>query len=123
MAAAARGAAIVQARVEQCPTHRSARGEPAAAPAHRHALRQVRDGQLAFGVGIGQADGASRRAPHSPPTCERSRKLPCLDPGLPIELLPDDRSGVRAADLFSELRRDLVGPAHDFAASVSGSKN
>lgn len=51
------------------------------------------------------------------------RRLPYLDPGLPIELLPEDWNGVRAADLFAELRRELAGPAHDFAASVIAGKN
>ncbi|WP_067538020.1 PaaX family transcriptional regulator [Nocardia crassostreae] len=46
------------------------------------------------------------------------RKLPYLDPGLPIELLPDDWHGEQAARLFGELRRELAEPAHEFAAEV-----
>ncbi|MFC9998673.1 PaaX family transcriptional regulator C-terminal domain-containing protein [Nocardia sp. NPDC127526] len=46
------------------------------------------------------------------------RKLPYLDPGLPIELLPGDWHGAQAGELFDELRRELAGPAHDFAVAV-----
>ena len=43
------------------------------------------------------------------------RRLPYADPGLPLALLPADWNGVRAADLFGELRERLAGPAHDHA--------
>lgn len=39
------------------------------------------------------------------------RRLPYLDPGLPLELLPADWPGVRAGDLFSELDARLREPA------------
>lgn len=46
------------------------------------------------------------------------RRLPYLDPGLPIELLPAGWNGVQAAELFERLRDRLADPAHDFAAAV-----
>jgi phenylacetic acid degradation operon negative regulatory protein len=42
------------------------------------------------------------------------RRLPYLDPGLPIELLPPDWSGTKAAASFFALHDTLSGPAHDF---------
>ncbi len=47
------------------------------------------------------------------------RRLPFLDPGLAPELLPTDWHGVRAADLFADLRGRLAGPAHDHVTSVT----
>ncbi|GAA5163731.1 PaaX family transcriptional regulator C-terminal domain-containing protein [Pseudonocardia eucalypti] len=46
------------------------------------------------------------------------RRLPFLDPGLPPELLPRDWPGVRAAELFEELRERLAEPAHRYASAV-----
>lgn len=43
------------------------------------------------------------------------RRLPYCDPGLPAELLPRDWAGVRAADLFFDLKSRLETPAHVFA--------
>jgi phenylacetic acid degradation operon negative regulatory protein len=39
------------------------------------------------------------------------RRLPYLDPGIPLDLLPDGWPGVRAGDLFSELDDRLRRPA------------
>ena len=39
------------------------------------------------------------------------RRLPFLDPGLPLELLPDDWAGARAYELFCRLHEELAGPA------------
>jgi phenylacetic acid degradation operon negative regulatory protein len=39
------------------------------------------------------------------------RRLPYLDPGLALELLPDDWPGIRAAELFTELDERLREPA------------
>ncbi|MEV0644784.1 PaaX family transcriptional regulator C-terminal domain-containing protein [Phytomonospora sp. NPDC050363] len=39
------------------------------------------------------------------------RRLPYLDPGLPISLLPPDWPATRATTIFDELRRRLEGPA------------
>jgi phenylacetic acid degradation operon negative regulatory protein len=39
------------------------------------------------------------------------RRLPYLDPGIPLELLPSDWPGIRAGDLFAELDARLRGPA------------
>jgi phenylacetic acid degradation operon negative regulatory protein len=41
------------------------------------------------------------------------RRLPYLDPGLPVELLPPDWRGVAAADEFFALRERLAAAAHD----------
>jgi phenylacetic acid degradation operon negative regulatory protein len=46
------------------------------------------------------------------------RQLPYLDPGLPLELLPDPWCGETAAALFAELNAQLAGPAHRHAMSV-----
>jgi phenylacetic acid degradation operon negative regulatory protein len=46
------------------------------------------------------------------------RRLPYLEPGLPLEVLPRDWTGIRAADTFFELRRRLAGPAHDYVESL-----
>jgi phenylacetic acid degradation operon negative regulatory protein len=43
------------------------------------------------------------------------RRLPYADPGLPLDLLPGDWNGARAADLFLELRDRLDGPARTYA--------
>jgi phenylacetic acid degradation operon negative regulatory protein len=44
------------------------------------------------------------------------RRLPYLDPGLPVELLPEDWAGIRAADLFFALRARLEEPARAHVA-------
>jgi phenylacetic acid degradation operon negative regulatory protein len=46
------------------------------------------------------------------------RRLPYLEPGLPLETLPADWNGVRAADIFFELHDRLAAPAHRFVDSV-----
>jgi len=43
------------------------------------------------------------------------RRLPFLDPGLPVGLLPADWPGIRAAQLFHDLERRLAGPAAEQA--------
>lgn len=43
------------------------------------------------------------------------RRLPYLDPGLPLEHLPDDWAGVTAGDLFAQLDDRLRGPAGEHA--------
>ena len=48
------------------------------------------------------------------------RRLPYADPALPLELLPADWNGARAADLFSELRDSLEEPAHEHARRLIG---
>jgi phenylacetic acid degradation operon negative regulatory protein len=47
------------------------------------------------------------------------RRLPFLDPGLAPELLPKDWPGVRAADLFFDLRARLAAPAHRHVDAVT----
>jgi phenylacetic acid degradation operon negative regulatory protein len=46
------------------------------------------------------------------------RKLPYLDPGLPLELLPEPWPGARATELFHRLDAQLSAPAHRHAAGV-----
>lgn len=46
------------------------------------------------------------------------RRLPYLDPGLPLTLLPQGWAGVTAEELFAELNRRLSGPAREHALSV-----
>jgi phenylacetic acid degradation operon negative regulatory protein len=46
------------------------------------------------------------------------RRLPYLDPGLPLDLLPGRWNGVTAGDLFAELNLQLADPARRYALSV-----
>ncbi len=46
------------------------------------------------------------------------RRLPYADPGLPLELLPADWNGARAADLFAELSARLAAPAREHAEDL-----
>jgi phenylacetic acid degradation operon negative regulatory protein len=46
------------------------------------------------------------------------RRLPYLDPGLPVELLPDDWIGIRAAEEFFALRALLEEPARAYVQQV-----
>jgi phenylacetic acid degradation operon negative regulatory protein len=46
------------------------------------------------------------------------RRLPYLDPGLPLEHLPADWSGIEAGALFTELDRRLRTSAHQHAAAI-----
>jgi phenylacetic acid degradation operon negative regulatory protein len=46
------------------------------------------------------------------------RRLPYLDPGLPEELLPEDWIGIRAADLFFDLRSRLEEPARAYVTKT-----
>jgi phenylacetic acid degradation operon negative regulatory protein len=49
------------------------------------------------------------------------RRLPYLDPGLPVEFLPEDWQGIAAERLFTTLHARLAGPAARYAAQVLGS--
>jgi len=54
------------------------------------------------------------------PLFTRWRHFPFLDPGIPLELLPDGWNGQVAEQLFAELHA-LLGPlAHDHAAALIG---
>ena len=46
------------------------------------------------------------------------RRFPYLDPGIPLDLLPDDWPGVRAGTLFAELDDQLREPAAKHAHAV-----
>lgn len=46
------------------------------------------------------------------------QRLPYLDPGLPLELLPTQWAGEKAGDLFAELNEQLHGPAMQHAEAV-----
>ncbi len=48
------------------------------------------------------------------------RRLPYADPALPLDLLPADWNGARAADLFAGLRGGLEEPAHEHARRLIG---
>jgi phenylacetic acid degradation operon negative regulatory protein len=48
------------------------------------------------------------------------RRLPYLDPGLPVEYLPEDWHGVVAQDLFRSLHDRLSGPARRHAERALG---
>jgi phenylacetic acid degradation operon negative regulatory protein len=48
------------------------------------------------------------------------RRLPYLDPGIPLPLLPGDWPGIRAGDLFSELDGRLRKPAAAHARALIG---
>lgn len=52
------------------------------------------------------------------PMLTRWRRLPYLDPGLPLSLLPQGWNGVTAGELFDELNRGLAGPAREYANAV-----
>lgn len=47
------------------------------------------------------------------------RRLPYLDPGLPLALLPENWSGQAAEKLFADLRELLGPPAHEYVLGVS----
>lgn len=49
------------------------------------------------------------------PMLTQWRRLPYLDPGLPLPLLPTGWAGVRAGELFDELDQLLRAPAHEHA--------
>ena len=49
------------------------------------------------------------------------RRLPFLDPGLPLEVLPSGWPGERATQLFDDLRARLADPAHRHLAAVLAS--
>ena len=49
------------------------------------------------------------------------RRLPYLDPGLPLDALPAGWEGVAAQELFAVLRARLAGPAREHAMAVLAS--
>lgn len=49
------------------------------------------------------------------------RRLPYLDPGLPLAALPENWVGSRAEELFGDLRARLAGPAREHVTRVLGS--
>jgi len=73
-------------------------------PLARRVARQVPTGQQAFREYVAMLIAWQR--------------LPYLDPGLPLELLPAQWAGVTAADLFAGLNGQLHGPAMQHAVSV-----
>lgn len=52
------------------------------------------------------------------PALTEWRRLPYLDPGLPLELLPPGWNGVTAEALFRQLGEALSGPAREYAMAV-----
>jgi len=71
---------------------------------------------------------ARRRKAVAPPDAFRDyvgtltewRRLPYLDPGLPVEVLPPRWQGVRAAEVFFCLRDLLEEPAHRHVRTLQG---
>jgi phenylacetic acid degradation operon negative regulatory protein len=55
---------------------------------------------------------------HYVPMLTTWRRLPYLDPGLPLELLPAGWAGEAATELFAELNRELREPARRHAMAV-----
>lgn len=55
---------------------------------------------------------------HYVPMVTEWRRLPYLDPGLPLELLPEGWNGVRAEQLFADLNRVLGPPAHEHVSGI-----
>jgi phenylacetic acid degradation operon negative regulatory protein len=55
---------------------------------------------------------------HYVPMLTTWRRLPYLDPGLPLELLPAAWTGDAATELFAELNRELREPARRHAMAV-----
>jgi len=47
------------------------------------------------------------------------RRLPYLDPGLPVELLPADWPAPAAREVFGAARDRLAEPAHDFVTAAA----
>lgn len=50
------------------------------------------------------------------------RRLPYLDPGLPIEVLPPDWKGAAAAQLFHDLQDMLSESAHDHVRTITADR-
>jgi phenylacetic acid degradation operon negative regulatory protein len=71
------------------------------------------------GRGAGPAEGAAAFADYVL-ALTAWRRLPYLDPGLPVELLPADWHGARAARAFGALRARLAGPARAHVLAVTG---
>ncbi|HLI36698.1 MAG TPA: PaaX family transcriptional regulator C-terminal domain-containing protein [Streptosporangiaceae bacterium] len=66
------------------------------------------------------AGGTSARDAFSEyvPMLTQWRRLPYLDPGLPLSLLPPGWNGVTAGELFDQLNRALSGPAREHAMTL-----
>lgn len=71
----------------------------------------------AFGGVIGETDERVAFAAHVR-AITQWRRLVYLDPGIPLDLLPDGWIGVEAARVFAELHSGLEPPAERFVASV-----
>ncbi len=70
---------------------------------------------------LAPAAHAGRRRGPSPTTSRLLtdwRRLPYVDPGLPLELLPSRWNGVRAAELFADLGDRLSSPARTHAKTL-----
>ncbi|WP_194818480.1 PaaX family transcriptional regulator C-terminal domain-containing protein [Nocardia sp. XZ_19_385] len=75
---------------------------------HRPVLRRAREGQLSDQAAFTEYV----------PMLTTWRRLPYLDPGLPIALLPHGWNGVLAEDLFADLNEALGGPAREHALKL-----
>ena len=96
----------------------------AVAPQPGHALLE-----LAAGVGdvgflaleLAQPGGSPEPAAYVP-MLTAWRRLPYLDPGIPLDLLPDGWPGEKAAGLFATLDRRLRDPAAKHAAALASDR-
>ncbi len=64
------------------------------------------------------ADGSRTAFVSYVPMLTEWRRLPYLDPGLPLDLLPARWNGSRAGDLFADLDELLRGPARQYALAT-----
>jgi phenylacetic acid degradation operon negative regulatory protein len=94
--------------------------------AHEPALRRWEQRQVAKQRLTVEQEQAAKQGPAAPEQAFADyvraltdwRRLPYLDPGLPVELLPDDWIGIRAAEDFFALRVLLEEPARAYVQQV-----
>lgn len=71
-----------------------------------------------YGAVPGRHRGSVGAFAHYVPMLTHWRRLPYLDPGLPLDKLPTGWPGVAAGELFARLDTELRGPAAHFAHSL-----
>lgn len=89
---------------------------------HEPALKRWRRRSVPASAGTGTRAGAAAAGRAAFADYVRAltdwRRLPYLDPGLPVELLPPGWAGIKAADVFFSLRARLADPARDHVRRV-----
>lgn len=96
-------------------------GDPATVAARAWDLDGLRARYVRFIDGHGAiASGADDRAAFVAylPALDEWRRLPFLDPGLPIEVLPTGWEGGAAAEVFATLRASLEGSAYEHLRGI-----